>query len=57
MSQFVLYRLDGGIHHILIDEAQDTSADQWEIVSRLSEEFSERQPGCRTPRTIFAVGY
>ena len=56
MSQFVLYRLDGGIDHILIDEAQDTSADQWEIVSRLSEEFWSGNPVAGTPRTIFAVG-
>jgi ATP-dependent helicase/nuclease subunit A len=56
MSQFVLYRLDGGIDHVLIDEAQDTSADQWEIVSRLTEEFWSGNPSTLGPRTIFAVG-
>ncbi len=56
MSQFVLYRLDGGIDHVLIDEAQDTSADQWEIVSRLTEEFWSGNPTPLGPRTIFAVG-
>jgi ATP-dependent helicase/nuclease subunit A len=56
MAQFVLYRLDGGIDHILIDEAQDTSADQWEIVSRLTEEFWSGNAATRDPRTIFAVG-
>jgi ATP-dependent helicase/nuclease subunit A len=56
MSQFVLYRLDGGIDHVLIDEAQDTSADQWEIVARLTEEFWSGNPALGAPRTIFAVG-
>ena len=36
---WVLYKLDGGIDHILIDEAQDTSPEQWEIVRKLTEEF------------------
>jgi ATP-dependent helicase/nuclease subunit A len=53
-ASWVLYKLDGGLDHILIDEAQDTSPEQWEIVRRLTEEFfagdSERT------RTVFAVG-
>ena len=56
-AQWVLYKLDHGIDHLLIDEAQDTSPEQWEIVKKLTEEFFagtgiER----RNPRTIFAVG-
>jgi ATP-dependent helicase/nuclease subunit A len=35
----VLYKLDGGIDHILVDEAQDTALDQWEIVRALTGEF------------------
>jgi len=38
-AAWVLYKLDGGISHILVDEAQDTSPDQWEIVRALSAEF------------------
>ncbi len=56
-AAFVLYKLDGGIDHILIDEAQDTSPAQWSIVERLCEEFFAGE-GARagTPRSVFAVG-
>ncbi len=36
---WVQYKLDKGIDHILIDEAQDTSPEQWDVVRRLAEEF------------------
>jgi ATP-dependent helicase/nuclease subunit A len=52
---WVLYKLDRQIGHILIDEAQDTSAAQWEILRSLAEEFAqEEQPA--PARTLFAVG-
>ena len=54
-AQWVLYKLDGGIDHVLIDEAQDTSPEQWDIVRRLTEEFFAGDTG-KVPRTIFAVG-
>ncbi|CAN5562514.1 double-strand break repair helicase AddA [soil metagenome] len=56
-SAWVLYKLDGGIDHILIDEAQDTSPDQWSIVRTLTEEFFAGS-GARgeTDRTLFVVG-
>ncbi|HEY8615069.1 double-strand break repair helicase AddA [Phenylobacterium sp.] len=38
-AAWVLYKLDGGIDHILLDEAQDTAPEQWTIVDALSEEF------------------
>jgi len=60
-AQWVLYKLDGGIEHILIDEAQDTSPDQWAVINSLAAEFfagrsayEETRPN--RPRTIFAVG-
>lgn len=60
-AAWVLFKLDEGLEHILIDEAQDTSPAQWEIVRRLAEEFfaglgaaAERSPD--RMRTIFAVG-
>jgi ATP-dependent helicase/nuclease subunit A len=56
-AQWVLYKLDNGIDHILIDEAQDTSPEQWAIVRKLTEEFfaGEARPRALA-RTIFAVG-
>jgi ATP-dependent helicase/nuclease subunit A len=56
-AQWVLYKLDGGIEHLLVDEAQDTSPMQWEIIRALTEEFfaGEGRHG-QTPRTLFVVG-
>jgi len=60
-AAWVLYKLDGGIEHVLIDEAQDTAPEQWEIVSALTEGFfaglGSRRFGAGTvERTVFAVG-
>jgi ATP-dependent helicase/nuclease subunit A len=55
-AAWVLYKLDLGIDHVLIDEAQDTSPKQWSIVRTIVAEFT---PGGARPnvrRTIFAVG-
>ena len=57
MAQWVLYRLDGGIDHILVDEAQDTAPHQWRVIARLCEEMiagSGARDGVR--RTLFVVG-
>lgn len=56
MAAWVLYRLDGGIEHILVDEAQDTSPAQWDIVRILAEEFHTGAEDRQTPRTVFVVG-
>ena len=55
-SAWVHFKLDGGISHILVDEAQDTSPDQWRIIAKLAEEFFAGQGASDYPRTIFAVG-
>ena len=56
-SAWVQYKLDRGIDHILIDEAQDTSPDQWQVVKKLAAEFFTGQGARdRVHRTIFAVG-
>lgn len=54
---WVQYKLDKGIDHILLDEAQDTSPDQWAVVRSLAEEFFAGV-GARDHirRTVFAVG-
>jgi ATP-dependent helicase/nuclease subunit A len=38
-APWVLYKLDGGLDHILIDEGQDTSPTQWNLVTPLQDEF------------------
>ena len=48
MAQWVLFRLDGGIDHILVDEAQDTSPPQWQVIERLVAEFTAGRPADRT---------
>lgn len=53
---WVLYKLDEGIDHVLIDEAQDTSALQWDIIQKLTEEFFAGEGASRIERTLFAVG-
>ncbi|MBQ9034508.1 MAG: double-strand break repair helicase AddA [Alphaproteobacteria bacterium] len=55
MADWVLFKLDGGIDHILIDEAQDTSPSQWDIIGALSAEFLSGE-GLKDASTIFAVG-
>ncbi len=63
-AAWVLFKLDGGIDHILIDEAQDTNADQWRVVAALADEFfagygrrDEALEEAGLPaRSVFAVG-
>jgi ATP-dependent helicase/nuclease subunit A len=57
VAAWVLFRIDGGIDHILVDEAQDTSPDQWDVIRKLAEEFSTGK-GARedVERTLFVVG-
>lgn len=61
-AAWVLYKLDGGIDHILIDEAQDTSPEQWDIARALTAEFfagAGARPDlerAHRSRTVFVVG-
>ncbi len=57
IAEWVLFRLDGGIDHILVDEAQDTGPEQWQVIDLVSREITagsgRREAG---ERTIFVVG-
>ncbi len=53
---WVLYKLDGGIDHLLVDEAQDTSPEQWSIIDALTGEFFAGQGRAEQDRSLFVVG-
>jgi ATP-dependent helicase/nuclease subunit A len=65
-AAWVLYKLDGGIDHILLDEAQDTAPEQWAILRALTSDFfagagavrwrEQRQTKAQDARTLFVVG-
>jgi ATP-dependent helicase/nuclease subunit A len=59
-AAWVLFKLDGGIDHILLDEAQDTAPEQWEIVDPLTDDLfagqSSRAEQGRELPTLFVVG-
>jgi ATP-dependent helicase/nuclease subunit A len=53
---WILYKLDGGIDHLLLDEVQDTAPAQWAITNAIAAEFFAGRGARDTARTIFAVG-
>ena len=57
ISDWVRYKLDRQVDHVLVDEAQDTNAAQWEIIERLVDEFfSGSSEADDRRRTLFMVG-
>ena len=60
LAGWVLYKLDGGLDHILVDEGQDTNPDQWAIVDAIAAEFftglGRHAETSVHPRTVFVVG-
>lgn len=56
-AEWVLFKLDNGIDHILVDESQDTSPSQWQVVEAIASEFfSGTGARADVARTLFAVG-
>ncbi|MFZ1814829.1 MAG: double-strand break repair helicase AddA [Rhizobiaceae bacterium] len=56
VRSWVQYKLDQGIDHVLVDEAQDTSPQQWQIINAIIEEFHAGAGVSGRNRTVFAVG-
>ncbi len=55
-AAWVLYKLDGGLDHLLLDEVQDTAPAQWAIAHALTAEFFAGLGARDQRRTVFAVG-
>lgn len=55
-AEWVLFKLDGGLDHLLVDESQDTSPAQWTVIEALAREFFSGEGTRSEPRTLFAVG-
>ncbi|MCC1481326.1 double-strand break repair helicase AddA [Roseibaca sp. Y0-43] len=56
VAQWVLFKLEGGVDHILVDEAQDTSPAQWRVIELLTQEFTSGLGARDVARTLFVVG-
>ncbi len=56
ISAWIHYKLDSGISHLLVDEAQDTSPMQWKIIEAITAEFYAGKGARELIRTIFVVG-
>ncbi len=56
IRDWIRYRLDRGIDHLLVDEAQDTSPKQWEIINAVTEDFHSGDAAATVNRTVFVVG-
>ncbi|MBO5946850.1 MAG: UvrD-helicase domain-containing protein [Alphaproteobacteria bacterium] len=53
---WVLSQLDLSLSHILVDEAQDTSPAQWDILRQLAGDFFAEGDTTQTPHSLFVVG-
>ncbi|MEM8790591.1 MAG: double-strand break repair helicase AddA [Pseudomonadota bacterium] len=60
MRAWVLYKLDRGIDHVLVDEAQDTSPAQWDVIAAITDDFHAGEAGradqASLTRSVFVVG-
>jgi ATP-dependent helicase/nuclease subunit A len=53
---WVMWKLDGGLDHVLVDEAQDTNPQQWRVIDALVHSFFAGEDERRLPRSLFVVG-
>ncbi len=53
--EWILFKLDDGVDHILVDESQDTSINQWELILKIVEDFFNGE-SAKCGRTLFVVG-
>ncbi|NJR14092.1 MAG: UvrD-helicase domain-containing protein [Phyllobacteriaceae bacterium] len=56
VGAWVRYKLDTGIDHVLLDEAQDTGPQQWAVLRQLTEEIFDNSASANRRRTLFVVG-
>ncbi len=56
MMGWVLSQMDVSLSHILVDEAQDTSPQQWDIILQLMCNFFDEGDKTDLPRSLFVVG-
>lgn len=56
VSNWIQYRLDARIDHLLVDEFQDTNLNQWELLEPFVREFIGGAAPDERPRTAFFVG-
>lgn len=56
IAPWILFKLDSRIDHLLIDESQDNSSIQWEIVEKIADEFFSGESAQDEGRTLFVVG-
>ncbi|MDX1975000.1 MAG: double-strand break repair helicase AddA [Rickettsiales bacterium] len=56
IAPWILFKLDGGIDHVLVDEAQDTSPEQWAIIHAITHEFFSGLGRSEVDRSLFVVG-
>ncbi len=55
-KDWILYNLDGGIEHILVDEAQDTSINQWHLILSMINDFVSGESSSQSNKSLFIVG-
>lgn len=57
IGDWIRYKLDQATDHVLVDEAQDTNARQWDIVKAIAGEFYAGEGAkAGVVRTLFTVG-